>query len=884
MPTQSPKCDPRSLPDLVRETEALATAYSKYVPRTADSPDMGFALIRVFAKMAAAAIDRLNRVPERSFLAYLDMLGEQPGPARQAKVPLKFQLVPTGTASPLIPAGTRIGAQAMPGDKAEVVFETTEDLATTRSVLRSVLVHDPKGDRFADVTKQALGIPARVYSAFSGDTPLEHSLLIPASEVLSLPKGSLLSVRLRVADPARWLELSTKPTGAPTIEWSASDGDGAVFTPLPGLTLASEGDTLVLSFRAPGPTAPISINGRLGQFIRARSRAFAAGELPAISGVTLKATMETPGRPPEAAFGNDIPLDLGKDVLPFGERPRWNDTFYLGSKEVLSCPGAVVTLDISMSDAFAADAKDKPTLAWEVFAGGAWRELGRSTKEKVSGAGFTDTTLAMSVKPGGKVTFTLPADVTSVAVRGIVTSWLRVRLIDGNYGRGLVLSGTAPSDEGFRPPCLKSVKLSANLSLDVAKVLTRDDFVWTERSLAAPLPPFSPSPEARPALYLGFDAPFQERTATLYLQVAALSAEALLDESTDAGAEVVWEYLSPAGWVSLSASDGTKGLTRSGIVSFIGPRDLQSARLFAQERYWLRGRWASGSFAALPRVGQIATNTIWAQHVAGGSQGNRKPNTITLLKTTIPYVDKVTNHEPATGGADPADHDDLLARGPRTLRHSYRAVAAEDFEDLAMEASAAVARARALTPDFDPIAQASTPGGVGTAGKVGVLIIAQGDEKMPSPSAGLITDVQAYLEARSSPTVALRVSGPEWIQVTVALRVVPKSALGADALRNAILTALDRYLHPLSGQGGQGWDFGHVPAKSDFYPVLAGVAGLGYIHSLNLTFTRPGDLSVEGATAPVGPVFDPVRAPDVLPRVIIFSGPHTVEILAPQEA
>src|SRR4051812_46773237 len=120
MPTQSPKCDARSFEDLVRDTEALAKAYSGYVPQNASAPDMGFALIRVFAKMASSAVERLNRVPDRSFLAYLDMLGVEPGPARSAKVPLTFQLVPTGTSSPLIPAGMRVGAQPVSGDKEEV--------------------------------------------------------------------------------------------------------------------------------------------------------------------------------------------------------------------------------------------------------------------------------------------------------------------------------------------------------------------------------------------------------------------------------------------------------------------------------------------------------------------------------------------------------------------------------------------------------------------------------------------------------------------------------------------------------------------------------------------------------------------------------------------
>lgn len=887
MSTRSPSCDPRSFEDLVRDTEALAKAYSGYVPQPASSPDMGFALVRVFAKMAAAAVERLNRVPDRSFLAYLDMLGVEPAPARPAKVPLTFQLVPTGSASPLIPAGTRVGAQPAPGDKEEVIFETSEDLATTRSALVAAVVHDPISDRFAEVTPGALGRSATIFPAFLGDTPIEHSLFIPASEVLSLAKGTPIILRLQVADASRWLDLSTKPSGSPAIEWTLSGGDALTWLPLPDLRLSIDSGVLTLSFTAPGPTAPLVLNGQRAQFVRARASAFAAGALPAISSVTLRATLDASGRSADIAFFNDTAVDIGKDFLPLGERPRFNDTFYLASREVLGCAGGAVTLDFTMSDGYAGPKDtDTPTLVWEVATSSGWREIGRSTKTTTSGTGFSDTTLALSAKAGGRVSFSLPSDISPATVKGVESAWLRVRLLAGTYGLGLVIRSGVPTDDGYRPPILKSIKLAVTkpVSVNVATMVTRDDFSWAEASLRAPVTPFTPSVEVRPALYLGFDAPFENRTVSLYVHVDPLSAEALLNGASDDAAEVVWEYRSPAGWVSLSASDGTGNLTRSGLVCFTGPRDLVPQRLFGRERCWLRGRWSRGSFAAIPRIGQVVTNTTWAVHTAGGARGNRKSNTITSLKTAIPYVDKVSNREPSTGGADPSSEGETISRGPRSFRHSYRAVAAEDFEDLAREASADVVRARALTPEFDPIAQATVPGGVSAAGKVGVIIVAAGEQRIPSPSAGLIEDVQAYLEARCSPTVALRVSGPDWIQASVALRVVPVSALGGDALRGAILAALDRYLHPLSGQGGQGWDFGHLPAKSDFYPLLAGIPGLGYIRSLTLSFTRPGDLPVEGATSPVGPLFDSDKAGDALGRVLVFSGAHSVEILAPEEA
>src|SRR5262249_28660712 len=156
------------------------------------------------------------------------------------------------------------------------------------------------------------------------------------------------------------------------------------------------------------------------------------------------------------------------------------------------------------------------------------------------------------------------------------------------------------------------------------------------------------------------------------------------------------------------------------------------------------------------------------------------------LKTTVPYVDGVSNAEPATGGADPDSLDDVKDWGPRTLRHGFRAVAAEDFEDLARVAAPIVARARAITPHFDPIGHEEAPSPIADAGTVVVLIVPSGTEPRPTPGLGLLLDVQDYLAARAAPAATLRVTGPDWILVDVTLYVVPVSVDAANGMEGAI--------------------------------------------------------------------------------------------------
>jgi hypothetical protein len=97
-------------------------------------------------------------------------------------------------------------------------------------------------------------------------------------------------------------------------------------------------------------------------------------------------------------------------------------------------------------------------------------------------------------------------------------------------------------------------------------------------------------------------------------------------------------------------------------------------------------------------------NIRMAQYrTSGGARGNRSAESITQLKTAVPYVESVINLEAADGGADQEDLERVKERGPQTLRHRDRAATAQDMEDLAYASSPEVARARALSPDFDPI-------------------------------------------------------------------------------------------------------------------------------------------------------------------------------------
>ncbi|GHC44356.1 putative baseplate assembly protein [Streptomyces cinnamoneus] len=76
----------------------------------------------------------------------------------------------------------------------------------------------------------------------------------------------------------------------------------------------------------------------------------------------------------------------------------------------------------------------------------------------------------------------------------------------------------------------------------------------------------------------------------------------------------------------------------------------------------------------------------------GGARGNVPARTITALRTPLPYVAAVTNPAPATGGTEAETPEAYARRLPLGSPVPERAVTPHDYEELALAASAGMAR------------------------------------------------------------------------------------------------------------------------------------------------------------------------------------------------
>ncbi|MEM7584786.1 MAG: putative baseplate assembly protein [Acidobacteriota bacterium] len=144
MPLKAPQLDTRSFDDLLSEARRRIP---RYTPEWTDfnPSDPGMTLIELYAWLSEMMLYQMNRVPERNYIKFLQLLDLELRPAQPATAYLTF----SGNRSEPIAKGAQLVAQQR-GGGAPLVFETEFDLTLVRGQLSKVVVFD--GRAFTDVS------------------------------------------------------------------------------------------------------------------------------------------------------------------------------------------------------------------------------------------------------------------------------------------------------------------------------------------------------------------------------------------------------------------------------------------------------------------------------------------------------------------------------------------------------------------------------------------------------------------------------------------------------------------------------------------------------------------------------------------------------------
>ncbi|MFG6107578.1 putative baseplate assembly protein [Leptothoe sp. EHU-05/26/07-4] len=317
------------------------------------------------------------------------------------------------------------------------------------------------------------------------------------------------------------------------------------------------------------------------------------------------------------------------------------------------------------------------------------------------------------------------------------------------------------------------------------------------------------------------------------------------------GLQQVWQE------VSDFAESGPEDLhytldSLTGLIQF-GPLIREPAQLktATQLRAHQQSFHASGAAAVLAASPQLlerqhgvvpprgAVLTMRAYRTGGGQQGNVQANTLRVIKSAVPYVASVTNYRAALYGADAESLESAVLRVPKLLRTRDRAVTAEDFEALTLEAGAGTV-ARSLCPH----ALNDKPGII-TVVVVPKTNLGDLDTGLGiSPEAlGLTPELSQtvlnYLNERRPLGLQVKLVSPNYVGVSVTTEVALDPSYSSPEAEQAILqelqVALYRFLNPLTGgPQGEGWPFGTPVYPSDIITLLQTMTGVRYLGAVTL--------------------------------------------------
>jgi predicted phage baseplate assembly protein len=440
---------------------------------------------------------------------------------------------------------------------------------------------------------------------------------------------------------------------------------------------------------------------------------------------------------------SDVWDDLRFDVVgvPCFPSPELTpgDAFYLGFAHSLA--GAVLRISVTaQAEGIGVDPRDPPII-WEAWNGEAWLTV--TVNDDTTGG----------LNRAGEIILLVPIEHELMTIGNTPAYWLRARLVAPKQGQPTYQA--SPRVRAVAAATLGGTVAAEHAENIPGELLGRSDGVPAQTFVVSHMPVL-PRRDGEHVRITDTDG-----TTHDWVEVEDFTASGPHDR------HYVWD-------------------SASGTIRF-GPRVRYPDGTVRQH-------------GMIPRDG--AQISVTGYRHGGGARGNVGARTLTVMRSTVPYVRGTINLAPATGGVDAETIAEAKTRGPLTLRTGQRAVTAGDYERLTLESSTEVARARCLPTSRDN-------------GSVRVLVVPEvrGDASIHqlddfAIAAPLMRRITEHLDGHRLVGTAVEVGTPYYQGVSVVALVHTAPGRPAGLVRQRAIAALTRYVNPLTGGAdGTGWPF-----------------------------------------------------------------------------
>jgi hypothetical protein len=640
-----PPIDPRTMASLIEQMKEMAPHYTPEWRFTPEDPDPGTALFLLFARMLDENIKRLNRVPHKNFIAFLNLLDISLQAPKPAGAYLTFHLSEGADRHVLVPDGTRVAGLPTDGGAEPIIFETQGPMVVTPAKLTQMFNVSSAHDRIVRLSldgREEHSVPLFDTHEGSGRNLQEHTLYLKLNDLFLVRHGAALELELshtqkRYTEPLA-CELLANPR---MVEWRYySEGAWIPFD-----EVSCSGNRVLLQKRTNKVWSELELEGVQGRWLQCAAGPITdeSGTLPLaeleLDGLRLKGSYldfaEEGGIAPQRMYFNDIQVE-NDGFHPFGEMFAPFGIFYAASDEVLSKRGAWITADFTLSfkeyrlypekppevnwkmimrreEVDKVDIPDRISVVrvvWEYWNGNGWVRLPVAKEAESIFFPWTEENRQV------QIAFRCPEDVSETFVNSDWNYWIRARVlnIDNMYSPNAVYISPWVENVRFTYDDLEQQRLPEHcLTRNHVETL---DYSRNLEGTGNVFRPFLALSGQRPAVYLGFDRRMERGPISIYF---SLQQQRMTEQEAPL---LDWEYLEDGWglneWRPLKVRDGTGGFVRSGTVQFLAPSDMGEASLFGTKGFWLRVLNKDGrldqpiGLIPKPKVRGIRTNTVLA--------------------------------------------------------------------------------------------------------------------------------------------------------------------------------------------------------------------------------------------------------------------------------
>jgi hypothetical protein len=626
------KLDNRSYQEIRDDAVAnIVTHCPEWTNHNASDP--GITIVELLSSMTEDIIKRLNQVPEKNYLAFLDLIGIKqrlPHPSfGQVTFSLSegYESTEDKKSTIFIPKGSVVTTDPQ-GDEEVVLFETLKDLHISNvklvNIYSKTFNHYRQRNEIVDNMKMMQEKGAFLPFSSEGASDNITQLYLGSKSFHVFQYSANVSIVFRLPTTMRLYKI--KENFLESIKWEFYNGQSwQTLNILNNYSLVlddTDADVLSVTFKGKNEDFQAWILEQFSEeenfYIRATMeetptwlKAFSIYEIAVITSSFQEGVL------PENCAHNGESLNLNNDFYPFGNRPKIDDKmieeiFYINSDEAFEVIGTSISIKIKHSlnpEYILPRDYDNLRIVWEYPT-----DISQWNFLKVA-----DNTKLLT--RDGQVSFIIPDDMIKLEVNGEEGYWLRCRIADGNYGAEETTEYNTQRAEmvntpaTLRPPVFSAINISYSKPKDsLANCTVLNNFAYKDITFVDDLPSllFTSSNVREEALILAFDSYLSEEYLSIFFDIDNDTKERNLFTQQRV---LKWELLHEGQWIGLEeVEDLTDGLTASGNVKIKLPQidGLEKNTLYIEEyqRMWIKVKVIFNSLQKAPTVNSILLNSV----------------------------------------------------------------------------------------------------------------------------------------------------------------------------------------------------------------------------------------------------------------------------------